>query len=75
MKRYVRPSGLGERSAKKWSGYHQRNLVETTMDCFKLPGQRVAARTFDRQKTGLKVRAAILNRFPQIGTPNTVRVV
>jgi hypothetical protein len=42
--------------------------------CFKLLGQRVMARTFDRQITELKVRAAILNRFSQIGTPNTVRV-
>lgn len=59
---------------KKWSGYHRRSLVETKMHCFKLLGQRVAARTFDRQITELKLRAAILNRFSQIGTPNTVRV-
>lgn len=59
---------------KKWSGYHRRSLVETKMHCFKLLGQRVMARTFDRQTTELKVRAAILNRFSQIGTPNTVRV-
>ena len=44
------------------------------MHCFKLLDQRVTARTFDRQKTEFKVRAAILNRFSQIGTPNTVRV-
>lgn len=65
---------LGRTIWKKWSGYHQRSLVETKMHCFKLLGQRVAARTFDRQKTELKVRAAILNRFSQIGTPNTIRV-
>ena len=64
---------LGRTIWKKWSGYHQRSLVETKMHCFKLLGQRVAARTFDRQKTELKVRTAILNRFSQIGTPNTVR--
>ena len=34
---------------KKWSGYHRRSLVETKMHCFKLLGQRVAARTFDPQ--------------------------
>lgn len=56
------------------SGYHRRSLVETKMHCFKLLGQRVMARTFDRQITEIKVRAAILNRFLQIGTPNTVRV-
>ena len=59
---------------KNWSGYHRRNLVETKMYCFKLIGQRVMARTFDRQITELKVRAAILNCCSQIGTPNTVRV-
>lgn len=45
------------------------------MQCFKLLAQRIMARTFDRQITELKVRAAILNRFSQIGTPNTVPVV
>jgi IS5 family transposase len=65
---------LGRTIWKKWSGYHRRSLVETKMHCFKLLGQRVAARTFDRQITELKVRAAILNRFSQIGTPNTIRV-
>ena len=59
---------------KKWSGYHRRSLVETKMHCFKLLGQRAMARTFDRQITEVKIRAAILNRFSQIGTPNTVRV-
>lgn len=65
---------LGRTIWKKWSGYHRRSLVETKMHCFKLLGQRVMARTFDRQITELKVRAAILNRFSQIGTPNTIRV-
>lgn len=65
---------LGRAIWKKWSGYHRRSLVETKMHCFKLLGQRLAARTFDRQTTELKVRAAILNRFSQIGTPNTIRV-
>ena len=65
---------LGRTIWKKWSGYHRRSLVETKMHCFKMLGQRVAARTFERQITELKVRAAILNRFSQIGTPNTIRV-
>jgi len=78
------PGDLGKRMAparlpamkiwKEWSGYHRRSLVETKMYCFKLIGQRVMARTFDRQITELKVRAAILNCCSQIGTPNTVRV-
>ena len=65
---------LGRAIWKKWSGYHRRSLAETKMHCFKLLGPRVASRTFDRQITELKVRAAILNRFSEIGTPNTVRV-
>lgn len=65
---------LGRPIWKKWSDYHRRSLVETKMHCFKLLGQRVASRTFDRQITELKVRAAILNRFSEIGIPTTVRI-
>lgn len=65
---------LGRAIWKKWSGYHRRSLVETKMHCFKLLSQRVVARTFDRQITELKVRAAILNRFSKIGAPVTVRI-
>ncbi|MDE2442744.1 MAG: IS5 family transposase [Betaproteobacteria bacterium] len=65
---------LGRAIWQKWSGYHRRSLVETKTHCFKLLGQRLGARTFDRQTTELKVRAAILNRCSQIGTPNTIRV-
>jgi len=65
---------LGRAIWKKWSGYHERSLVETKMHCFKLLGDRLAARTFDRQITELKVRAAILNRFSASGKPNTVRI-
>lgn len=65
---------LGRAIWKKWSGYHRRSLAETKMHCFKLLGDRVAARTFDRQTTELKVRAAVLNRFSEIRTPVTVRV-
>lgn len=55
---------------KKWNGYHRRSLVETKMHCFELLGQRVIARTSNRQITELK----ILDRFSQIGTPNTIRI-
>lgn len=59
---------------KKRNHYHRSSLVETKMHCFKLLGERVAARTFHRQATELKVRATILNRFSEIGAPNTVRI-
>lgn len=44
---------LGRAIWKKWSGYHRRSLAETKMHCFRLLGQRVVARTFDRQYTEL----------------------
>lgn len=59
---------------KKWSGYHLRSLVETKMHCFKRLGERVTARTFERQVVELHVRVALLNRFSQIGRPQTVPV-
>lgn len=65
---------LGSVIWKKWSGYHRRSLVETKMRCFKLLGERVMARDFDRQVAELQVRAAILNRFTRLGTPMTVRM-
>ena len=65
---------LGRAIWKKWSGYHRRSLVETKMRCFKLLGERVMARDFDRQVAELQVRAALLNRFTQLGTPVTERV-
>ncbi len=63
---------LGRSLWKKWSGYHRRSLVETKMHCFKRLGQRVMARHFDSQVVELQIRAALLNRFTQIGTPITV---
>lgn len=58
---------------RRWSGYHRRSLVETKMRCFKLLGERVMARDFDRQVAELQIRAAILNRFTALGTPQTQR--
>ena len=65
---------LGRSIWKKWSGYHRRSLVETKMHCFKRLGQRVMARTFERQVVELHVRVALLNRFTQLGRPSTVPV-
>ena len=62
---------LGRAIWKRWSGYHRRALVETKMRCFKLLGERVMARTFERQVVELQVRAAVLNRFTHLGTPVT----
>lgn len=38
------------------------------MRCFKLLGERVMARDFDRQVAELQVRAAALNRFTRLDT-------
>jgi Transposase DDE domain len=64
---------LGRTIWRRWSGYHRRSLVETKMRCFKLLGERVMARDFDRQVAELQIRAAILNRFTALGTPQTQR--
>jgi hypothetical protein len=58
---------LGRGSWKKWSGYHRRSLVEAKMHCFKRLGERVMARTFERQSTELHVRVALLKGFTQLG--------
>ncbi len=65
---------FGRRIWKKWSGYHQRSLVETKMNCFKRLGEQVMAKTFERQVTELHVRVALLNRFSQLGRPVTMSV-
>jgi hypothetical protein len=62
---------LGRAIWKQWSGYHRRSLVETKMRCFKLLGERVMARTFERQVAELQVPAAVLNRYTHLGTPLT----
>lgn len=65
---------LGRSIWKQWSGYHRRSLVETKMHCLKRLGERVMARTFERQVVELHVRVALLNRFSQLGRPTTVPV-
>jgi len=67
----------GEHSVRrlcKVMAVHRRSLVETKMHCFKRLGERVTARTFERQVVELHVRVALLNRFSQIGRPRTVPV-
>jgi hypothetical protein len=66
---------LGRAIWKRCSGYHCRSLIETKMICVKLMCERAMARDFDRQVAELQVGAAILNRFPWLGTPETVLVV
>ena len=65
---------LGRSIRKKWSGYHRRSLAETKMHGFRRLGERVIARTFERQVVALHVRVALLHRFTQLGRPTTVSV-
>lgn len=60
---------LGRAIWKRWSGYHRRSLVETKMNCFNRLGEKVMARTFERQVADLNILASILNRFTELGTP------
>ena len=59
---------------EKWSGYHRRSLVETKMHCIKLLGNKLSARNFNRQVNEIHARAAVLNKFIELGRPHT-RVV
>ncbi|MEG2665382.1 MAG: IS5 family transposase [Hafnia sp.] len=65
---------LGRKIWKAWSGYHRRSLVETKMSCIKRLGERVMARSFESQVNELHIRAAILNRFTELGRPQTAAV-
>jgi len=61
----------GQTIWRRRSGYHRRSRVETKMYCFKLLGQRLAARDFDRQVADIQVRVAVLNGFTALGIPVT----
>jgi len=62
---------LGQQIWKHWSGYHQHSLVETKVHCIKRVGERVMEKTFERQVAELNNRAVILNRFTELGRPQT----
>ena len=62
---------LGRMLWKKWSGYHRRSLVETKMHCIKLLGDKLTARHFQSQVNEIHARVAVLNRFTELGRPNT----
>ena len=65
---------LGRSIWKRWIGYHRRSLVEAKMNCIKRLGERVMSCTFERQVNELHIRAAILNRFTELGRPQTAAV-
>jgi hypothetical protein len=65
---------LGRTIWKKWNIYHLRSLVENKMRCFKLLGDSVMARRFNRQVVELQIRAALLNRITRLGTSTMVAI-
>ena len=65
---------LGRGIWKVLSDHRRRSLVETKMNCIKRLGERVMSRTFERQVNELHIRATILNRFTELGRPQTVAV-
>ena len=62
---------LGRAIWKKWSGYHRRSLVETKMHCIKLLGDKLTARSFPSQVNNIHLRVAVLNKFTELGRPQT----
>ncbi len=62
---------LGRVLWKKWSGYHRRSLAETKMDCIKLLGDKLRARSFPSQVNEIHASVAVLNKFTELGHPHT----
>jgi len=55
---------------KKKNNYHRRNLAETAMFRFKqLLGDRVSARTIERQVTEIAIKCFAMNKMTQLGMP------
>lgn len=65
---------FGHRLWESWSGYHRCSLVGTKVHGIKRPGERLMSRTFERPVNELNIRAAILNRFTELGRLQTVAV-
>ena len=61
---------LGRRRWKEPMGYHRRSLVETAFSRLKGTfGDRLKNRLLPTQRTEIRLRCEILNRFTQLGLP------
>ena len=65
---------LGRSIRKRGSRHRLRGRVEAKMRRLELLGERLMARDLDRQTAELPIPIAILNRFTQLATPETMRV-
>lgn len=60
---------------KKQSGYHRRSKAEVAMYRYKtIFGPKMYARRFENQKTEVRIKCAIINKFNQLGMPVSVKV-
>jgi len=60
----------GLKSWKKKNNYHRRSLAETAMFRFKqLLGDKVIARTFERQVKEIGIKCFAINKINQLGMP------
>lgn len=67
---------VGRRRWKEAIGYHRRSLAETTMFRLKtIFGDKVTARTFERQRIQLLLRCKALNWMTTLGMPKSELVV
>lgn len=61
---------IGRKAWKEEIGYHIRSLIETTMfRCKKFFGAELKNRLLETQRTEVRLRCNILNRFTQLGMP------
>lgn len=68
--RYIR--GHGRNKWKRVHDYHQRSLAETAVYRFKgLMGRFVEARTWENERTEVRLKAKTLNRMTRLGMPKT----
>lgn len=62
----------GRQGWKRSSGYHRRSLVETSMSRLKQAfGPRLKNKGFPNQQTEARLRCKLLNRFTQLGMPQS----
>lgn len=61
---------VGRRRWKEEVGYHRRSLVETSISRSKRAfGPRLKNKRFENQKTEMRLRCKLLNRFTHLGLP------
>ena len=74
--RYIRGhgrnNGHGRNKWKRVHDYHQRSLAETAVYRFKgLMGRFVEARTWENERTEVRLKAKTLNQMTRLGMPKT----